>query len=289
MLVALRTGCIGLALALSGCTPSGDGKVSVTSSKPAPAEEGASPHLAAAPGKQMKQVNSWPRDFKADEYPGGAFAITDFGSPPPGDAAEAIRTLEPLARNGSSKASYEIFLKLNECLDIEKATEESQPQSDETIAWRKESHDKCKNLNPDDYSKMQEWLLLAASQGSLPAQLSYATNVEAVLGGPTEYLSAPEAVIEYKERSFAFLRSAAQAGSIDAINALGDRYANGIMLQKDLSTSYAYFLVTSKVNKELVSQRKMDLIYQELTPAQRVEANHKGMEIYNECCRRRSN
>lgn len=221
----------------------------------------------------------WPHDYKAEQYPGGAFAITDFGEPPSGDAVEVIKNLENLAKSGSSKASYGIYLKLNVCLDrLNEAAAGNGRKSD------RQRLKECDGLTPDDYSRASEWLSLAAEQGSLPAQLVYASDGQAVLGTPADLIRNPDAVKEYKEKSYQYLRRAATHGSVDALVSIGNSYLDGIMLDADPVAGYAYFKVVSSIDPSLVSRRKLEHLESSLSSNQLMEARRMQLEIRNECC-----
>lgn len=214
---------------------------------------------------------------EAQTYPGGAFVVTDFGSPPPGDAASVIRSLEPQARAGSATASYEIFLKINQCMNLLKESQRGEPA--EAVTGKD-----CRSLGADDYAQAAEWLGLAAEQGSLGAQLLYASSPETIVGDASEMLRNPAAVAAYKESAASYLRTAAARGSIDALNTLGNAYMNGIMVDQDLTSAYAYFLTINRVDPEQISRRKIDAFENQLSPSQIAEATQKSEKIYNECC-----
>ena len=282
MFRVVQVGGILLAFLLSGCADDDKLTTQRVDASGAPRSQAAVSHV---PFHESGREQTWPLDYQSKEYPGGAFAITDFGSPPPGDAAQVIRALEPLAKSGNSKASYEIFLKINECLDYLQSVQTSGSERPDLAATRKESATRCKNLSPDDYASASEWLSLSAEQGSLSAQLTYASLVEPVLGGASDYLRDPDAVKEYKERSHRYLSNAARKGSIDALMTLGDGYANGIMLERDFKTSYAYYLAVDKVAPNLVSKSSMAYLKSQLNTTQLHDAIQKGDQIYVECCK----
>lgn len=283
MLAALRTCCIGFTIALSGCSQHDEGREQTASDKVEDTQIGKTEQQAVAPYSPVRQNRDTPRDFQANEYPGGAFIVTDFGSPPRGDAAAAIARLEPIAKSGNAKASYEIYLKLDQCLSEinDLRAQQARPSAISPV-------EDCHSLEPDDYAKASEWLSLAAEQGSLGAQLVYASNPEVILGNPSEMLRSPASIETYKERSNSYLRAAAARGSVDALSALGDAYLNGIMVEQDLTTSYAYQLAISKIDPELNSRRRTEYFNRSLTASQIVEANIKSQEILNECCNGRA-
>ncbi|WP_155760632.1 tetratricopeptide repeat protein [Stenotrophomonas maltophilia] len=271
-----------LVVALLGCSDQG---IQAEGSTDSPSSEHRSSSKVAIPNSKDREGirATQSADYVADEYPGGAFIVSDFGSPPAGDAIDAIRKLEAAAKAGNSKASYEIYLKLNQCLNVLKDS-----RAQQTLPSDADTVKNCESLGPDDYAKASEWLSLAAEQGSLGAQLLYASDPEAIVGDASEMLRNPGAVDEYKERSNSYLRKAASQGSVDALSALGDTYMNGIMAPQDLPTSYAYFLTMKRIDPQLLSRRKLEFFENTLTASQIAEANRKSMEIYNECCRKKA-
>ncbi len=289
MFRVVQVGGILLAIVLSGCS---DNSATVASS--VDDKSGLRQDSPIAPSRESQAVEGavsrdqvWPRDYKANEYPGGAFTVTDYGSAPEGDAASVIKSLEPLAKSGSSKASFEIFLKTNECLGLIKSDTPKESKSAERLSWERTATERCKNLTPDDYAKASEWLELAAFQGSLPAQLTYASNVESIIGEASDYLRDPDAVKSYKERSHRYLTNAARRGSVDALLSLGNDYGYGIMAERSYTTSYAYFLATKKIDPNLVSEVKTSFLKSKLTPEQIRDATQMGESIYDECCRQK--
>ncbi|OBU49538.1 hypothetical protein A9K69_19580 [Stenotrophomonas maltophilia] len=162
----------------------------------------------------------------------------------------------------------------------------SDAQRPDLAEWKKESATRCQGLTPDDYASASEWLSLAASQGSLSAQLTYAGNVEAVIGDASDLLRDPDAVKAYKERSHEYLKSAMRYGSIDALISLGNSYGYGIMMERDFSLSYAYFLAAAKADPKLNNSPEIRYLKEQLSSTQISEATRKGNAIYDECCNR---
>lgn len=275
---AVRKFCIGLLFVLAGCTQHGEEQEQSTLTSQDPSQSSPTTQNVPHQGHDRRR-QALARDLQINEYPGGAFIITDFGLPPPGDAATAIAGLKAIAKSGNARASYEIYLKINQCLNALNDYRAQQTRDSDAKTLRN-----CESLAPEDYSTASEWLLLAAEQGSLGAQLLYASDPEAAIGDASAMLSNPAAIEEYKERSNRYLVEAAAQGSVDALSALGDTYMNGIMAKQNLPLSYAYFLAMKRIDSQLVSGRKTEFFESELSPSQLTEANKKSMEIYDECC-----
>lgn len=211
---------------------------------------------------------------------GRAFMVEDFGSPPPGSARDVVRELEGQAIGGDAHASYLIYLKINECMEVL-----SRKGTGQIAKARPEVVEGCDGLSSNEYARSSEWLKRAAAQGSLGAQLLYATNPEAILGDASEILRDPEAAIRYKEQAVHYLESAAAQGSVDALLRLGNAYRAGVLVNEDLSTSYAYYEAVRQISSDLIPAQRVKELSQQLNAAQLTEAITRGRKIYEDCCR----
>ncbi|UKE66973.1 tetratricopeptide repeat protein [Xanthomonas graminis] len=217
--------------------------------------------------------------LKVQRLTGKAFIIEDFGVAPSGNAVDVIRKLEAPARNGDSRASYELYLKIKECMELVKGR--PAPAS----AGSSSSFDDCKDLSADYYTSAAYWLQLAANQGNIGAQLLYGSDPGAVLGDPSNMLRDPNNVKKYKENALAYWNAAANSGSVDALLRLASAYRNGILANQNLSTSYAYYEAVRAVSPELTPKRTMEEIAQGLDANEMTVSTQKGRGIYDKCCR----
>jgi len=280
-----------LTIVLSGCSENSQqaGQSADDTSRTRQSLTSTAPHAPQISANKSSRDQTWSQEYKLKEYPGGAFALADPGSPPTGDAAAVIKSLETIAKSGNSKASFEIYQKIQECLDIIQNQDGTEQISTGYEKHKKEASNRCKNLSTDDYARASEWLELAATQGSLPAQLIYSTNISASLGGDAaDYIRDPDGVANYKERAITFLNNASKMGSIDALGILSDYYQNGVMVEQNSSISYAYLAAIAKAAPDLTPKRQMNILERSLSPSEITEARRKAEEIFNECCNQRT-
>ncbi|WP_435014392.1 tetratricopeptide repeat protein [Xanthomonas arboricola] len=256
----------------SGCTPE----------KSAPHPDQASEAVSRPEprgGKALANQGKKSPDIKVKPLTGKAYVIEDFGSPPAGSAAEAVKSLEASAKNGDSNASYSIYLKVRECLTIINSSKSSNLPSDA------EAFEQCKDLPTDYYATAGDWLQLAAEQGSVPAQLLYASDPAAVVGDPSNMLRDPVAVQRYKDKALTYLNQAVDSGSVDAVLRLANTYKNGILVKQDAGTSYAYYEAARMASPATVPTRTMEDLAQGLSSREMANSAQKGREIYERCCK----
>jgi TPR repeat protein len=209
---------------------------------------------------------------------GRAFNVKDFGSAPEGNAASVIRGLEPLARAGDGKASYEIYLKISQCMPL------MGPSAAARSSLDARSEEECRDIPVEYLAARSDWLRSGAEQGHLGAQLVFVADPEQVIGGLTEIFKNPDAVVEYKRQAMKYLQSAAERGSIDALLAFGNAYQVGVMTEQDNTTSYAYYLAAERAATGAVSSNRLQWLRDRLNAAQIRESNKKAKGIYDECC-----
>lgn len=210
---------------------------------------------------------------------GRAYTITSLGAVPEGDADTALRDLRDAAIAGNAKASYGIYLKVRECVAMVKRYE-----AQGAGAISPSTYQSCKHLEAGNYEGAASWLDLAASQGHLGAQLLYAADPEATLGGPAEMLRDPDALTRYKETATRYLKDAASGGNVEALLGLANAYRVGVLTDKDLVTSYAYYQAVQKIDPGFVPQASMEVLKKDMSQQQIERSRTKGMEIYDECC-----
>ncbi len=164
-----------------------------------------------------------------------AYVLGEQTKSPPGNAIEAIERLKPLAESGDVTAAYAIHLKLRECRNAF-----SSPPDDELLnVYQKAGIPKERILA--DYEKTfkdcesardllgeeGKWLEQAADNGSLEAQLLYATDPQPFVGNASEMLRNPDKVKTYKVKAMDYLNRAADAGNVDAMLGLASAYEGG--------------------------------------------------------------
>jgi hypothetical protein len=279
MVKLLKT--IALATLLSGCSDSEGGGVS-PNSEVAPQLHASANALTSA-GAPVHDADADPEarnGLVKTPLTGRAFTVRDFGSAPEGNASAVIHRLEPLASAGDGKASYEIYLKIDQCMPLKGASGGSR------LSLDAKGEEECSDLPPEYLATRSDWLRLAAEQGHLGAQLMFVADPEQVIGGPAEIFKDPDAVVEYKRQAMDYLESAAYRGSIDALLQLGNAYQIGVMADQDNVTSYAYYLAAQRAAPGMVSSTRLQLLRDGLNAGQLRESNIKAKEFYDECCAR---
>lgn len=213
---------------------------------------------------------------------GRAYTITDIGEVPTGEAEIVIRELTPAALAGDGKSSYSIHLKIRECIGMMRRFDIRG-----AAAVDASTHKNCGSLPAETYEASAEWLDRAAAQGHLGAQLLYAADPEATLGGPSEMLRQPEQIGPYKEKARGYLDSAAAQGSVEALIGLGDAYWFGALTERNPALGLAYYRAVEMVDPKFVSQASMEVLKKQLSQKEIDFSRTKGMQIHEECCRAR--
>lgn len=220
------------------------------------------------------------RDLRIRQLPGRAFAVTDFGRVPSGTVDQVIAGLTPQALAGDATASYGIFLKLNECQNINRrASRGSAVQASPDVVSA------CLDLSAENEISASRWLTLAAEQGNMGARLLYAADSESALGGPAALLRDPDRTKEYKQKATGYLQDMVAQGSVDALLQLGNAYHAGVLLDEDLVTSRAYFEAARLADPSVVPVQQINTLDKALSAQQLSIARRKGSQIHDACCR----
>lgn len=222
-----------------------------------------------------------------------AFAISRSGAfRPSGDAKEFILSRLEASDSGDSTATFEIYLA---ALDCRNAGSPSEIQSAALLAGVSDQQSaldnserrlqECSSLLKDStLSPAGKWLLKAAQQGSIEAMLLYAIDTESAFGGSSSAIQAPEAVVEWKRNAASFLNAAANQGSVDALVALGSANTNGIIVEKNPTEAYAYYLAAKRAMPSAFSEKLLGMYKKELSSAQQQAAIRRADAIYGSCC-----
>lgn len=209
----------------------------------------------------------------------GWFKVNRTGSfRPQGNALDYVRSQIPLSKAGDALATYRIFLTELSCTNS--LRDDAPIDGLDTT-----SLSECESLLTDPEVSGSNWLDIAAEQGSLEARLMYAGSVRHAIGGPEDVLKNPEKVIEWKQRSMAYLEAAASEGSADAISSLSDAYGNGFLTEQDPLREYAYLLASSRVTPSPYVEQLLAAKASRLTSAQRSRASELATNVVNNCCK----
>jgi TPR repeat protein len=207
--------------------------------------------------------------------------------------AERLDELEREARNGNPDSGYVLGLELMHCQALDGRYAElegnlaAHPELANNIARQVDAldmqHEHCKGLSDEQLSGWVQWVELAASRGSVTAQVAYPTLAGQLLLLPDHVLNTVW-IDEYKANSRRFLESAAATGSVDAMSQLAFFYSEALMTPKDMTTAYAYAYAVSQTGLVKHGQKMLELWERDMTPEQIEIARRRGAEILNRCC-----
>lgn len=235
---------------------------------------GATPAATSAPSSPAN------RAIRIRQLSGKAFAVEDFGPIPSGTIDSVIAQLSPLALAGDATASYGIFLKLNECANVDRRASRGAALGVPPVVAKA-----CLNISPENEGSSSKWLSLAAEQGNIGARLLYSADSESALGGPAELLRDPDRTKEYKQTAVRYLQEMADQGSADSLLQLGNAYHAGVLIDKDLVASRAYFEAVRLADPSIVPARQVSTLDKSLSAEQLSLALRKGNQIYESCCK----
>lgn len=221
-----------------------------------------------------------------------AYSHNESVFPPQGDAAQVVERLKSLAGAGDARAAFLIFLKLNECarLPDDRRQAELMERMERVGASTDAMSLTYARIRKDCVSSIAllaergKWLEIAAADGDEQAQLLYASDPEAVLGGPSEMLRDPDKTLKYKATALRYMNNLAARGSVDALMRLAGAYEGGVMIERDPVKAYAYYLAINMARPGLISEYLMNS-QRQAVPLDRVsEANDMAKKIYSNCC-----
>lgn len=222
-----------------------------------------------------------------------AFAVSRTGTfRPSGDAKDFILSRIAASDAGDSIATYEIYLAALDCRNAGSpdelqsaavlASKSEQQGALESSEWRLKE---CSSLLKDSsLSPPGKWLIKAARQGSIEAMLLYATDTESAFGGSAAAIQNPKAVAEWKTDAVSFLNAAASEGSVDALVALGRANTNGIIVEKNASEAFAYYLAAKRAMPSAFSEKLLGMYQKELSASEQQAAIRRADAIYKNCC-----
>lgn len=219
-----------------------------------------------------------------------AFVFEGSYEPPSGPPLEVVQSLRALAERGDADAALDIYMKLAECKKVlnlgssRAALTPSRSISAYDQAAVADISEDCHFIarQPDIWDK--KWLEMAADGGSIYAQLLYVADPGASIGGEQNMLRDPEAVHRYKQKAMRFLEQAAGAGSIDAMLALSDAYDAGVLVEKNASLAYAYYLAAHRASPTSTALSYLDGLKRRAHQQGGGEANALAESIYKKCC-----
>lgn len=221
---------------------------------------------------------------------GKAFILAPAPPDDEGPAREFIASLLPASNAGDARATYRIYLRVRACRFALSDGTDSDREAYRKLGLEKDylrsqakTLDECASLGPNEPAWSENWLDKAARQGSLEAQLLYASDPGAVLSGQ-ELLADPGKATSYKQKALEYLNGAASQGSVDALFALSNAYENGILVGKDPMVSHAYDLVLRRINDAYVAESTNAEKRSRLSKEQLERSLALSKRIYENCC-----
>jgi len=208
------------------------------------------------------------------KHPRSAVDTTEDIEVPAGPYSEVIPDLRIAAHAGDARAAYVLSRVLIDCFLVGRG----QPSG-----FGSGIPDRCNRVAVVDTSEALEMMQKAADAGLVQAQVLY-PDAASELMTPTDMIRDPDAVKQYKERSMAYLASAANQGSVDALLQIANAYANGIMTERNLQMAYAYRYATNLAFPDLGNDDPARLYGGGLTDEQLSVAKSMGNKIYRQCC-----
>lgn len=208
-----------------------------------------------------------------------------------GDASEYIDKRIASARAGNAQSSYEIYNRIASCKRALNSGDADEYKAYASAGLGKQYSrkieqeiDHCQGLMGRTELGNENWLSLAAAQGSIEARLIFAKDPKAIVGNLTETLKDPERITNYRKDAVNYLSESVSQGSVDSIEALADIYDRGIIAEKSPEKSLAYWLAYQRAQPNSQSAASIARLSKLLQPSQIKRSNEMSEDIYRSCC-----
>jgi TPR repeat protein len=220
-----------------------------------------------------------------------AYSLRGSVDAPPGDAAQVIERLRPLAESGDGRAALEIYVKLQNCFRAQGSVTDADIKVYERIgvsaqalaATQQKIQSECASAQ-SALKDRGKWLEMAAASGDEHAQLVYSGNPGAVLGDATEMIRDPDKIKRYKEVARSYLTNLASKGNTSALMALAGEYQGGVLYPKDPVRAYAYYRAVELAKPGTIPKQLLDYQAKEVPYDRLSEAEALAKRIYGDCC-----
>lgn len=200
-----------------------------------------------------------------------------------GDASEYIDRRIAAARAGDAQSSYEIHNRIASCKRALNSGDADEYKAYASVEIDQEiGH--CQGLIGRTELGDENWLSLAAAQGSVEARLIFAKDPKAIIGNLTEALKDPERITNYRRDAIDYLNESVSQGSVDSIEALADIHDRGIIADKSPEKSLAYWLAYQRAHPNSQSAASIARLSELLQPNQIERSNEMSEAIYRSCC-----
>ncbi|WP_155760299.1 hypothetical protein [Stenotrophomonas maltophilia] len=200
-----------------------------------------------------------------------------------GDASEYIDRRIAAARAGDAQSSYEIHNRIASCKRALNSGDADEYKAYASVEIGQEiGH--CQGLIGRTELGDENWLSLAAAQGSVEARLIFAKDPKAIIGNLTEALKDPERITNYRRDAIDYLNESVSQGSVDSIEALADIHDRGIIADKSPEKSLAYWPAYQRAHPNIQSAASIARLSKLLQPNQIERSNEMSEAIYRSCC-----
>jgi len=194
--------------------------------------------------------------------------------PPKGQYKLLLPGLVDSASKGDASSAYTLSRLLLDCY----LTAQHKPSG-----LGSEEADRCDGVRADSPKDGLRWLTRAADQGFAPARILYPDLVSQIMT-PSDMIRDPAMVQDYKDRAISYLTSVANEGSEGAMLSLSNAYYNGILVNKDMVTAYAYRYAADMINPSNSNDDPADIYGGNLSEEEKNRAKQIARDIYNKCC-----
>lgn len=208
-----------------------------------------------------------------------------------GDASEYIDRRIAAARAGDAQSSYEIHNRIASCKRALNSGDADEYKAYASVGLGEQYSrkidqeiDHCQGLIGRTELGDENWLSLAAAQGSVEARLIFAKDPKAIIGNLTEALKDPERITNYRRDAIDYLNESVSQGSVDSIEALAEIHDRGIIAEKSPEKSLAYWLTYQRAHPNSQSAASIARLSKLLQPNQIERSNEMSEAIYRSCC-----
>lgn len=243
------------------------------------------------------------RDIRTDTQPSSAvgvariplgskaFLIEIKGADYNGEATSYIDERIQRSKAGDSQSSYEIHARVTSCKRALSSGDDDEYKAyssmglGEQFSRRIEREiENCKAIVGRSDITDQNWLSLAAAQGSIEARLMYAQNPRAAIGDLSDILSDPERLIEYRQNAVRYLSESVSTGNVDSIETLATIYDRGIVAERSPVKSLGYWMALQRAHPTQYSAESIERISGSMSAEQIALAQRLSQEVHRSCC-----
>lgn len=200
-----------------------------------------------------------------------------------GDASEYIDRRIAAERAGDAQSSYEIHNRIASCKRALNSGDADEYKAYASVEIGQEIGHYQGLIGRTELGD-ENWLSLAAAQGSVEARLIFAKDPKAIIGNLTEALKDPERIANYRRDAIDYLNESVSQGSVDSIEALADIHDRGIIADKPPEKSLAYWLAYQRAHPNSQSAASIARLSKLLQPNQIERSNEMSEAIYRSCC-----